>query len=233
MRKMTWTSSGNYMVYTKKRGMKKVLLLFTVLLMSKAAPSQVLSEVFQQGQTQTKYLMQQIAALQVYIGYVQKGYSIAQKGLDDIGKIKKGDLDIHTDYFSSLRSVNPKVREYSKVAAIISMQLDILKVYRGATDNMAKSGLFSSQEESYTAGVYKKLLEDCAATTDELAAVVTDGKLQMSDDERIKRIDKLYSDMQSKYSFVRCFSDQSKLLANARTHDKNDIQTSRAINGIK
>jgi hypothetical protein len=213
--------------------MKKALLLFTVLLMSKEAPAQVIAEVFQQGQTQTKYLMQQIAALQVYIGYVQKGYSIAQKGLDDIGKIKNGDLDIHTDYFSSLRSVNPKVREYSKVAAIIRIQLDILKVYRDATDNMAKSRLFSSQEESYAAGVYKKLLDDCAATMDELAAVTTDGKLQMTDDERINRIDKLYSDMQSKYGFVRGFSDQSKLLANARAHDKNDVQAGRAINGIK
>lgn len=213
--------------------MKKTMIILGLLLGTTVADGQAIGELFQQGQTQAKYLMQQIAALQVYIGYVQKGYSIVQKGLDDIGKLKKGDLDIHTDYFNSLRSVNPKVREYSKVAAIISMQLDILKVYRDARKSMAQGGLFTGQEENYVAGVYKKLLDDCTATTDELIMVTTDGKLQMTDDERIKRIDKMYSEMQTRYGFVRSFSDQSRLLATARAHDKNDVQTSRTINGIK
>ena len=213
--------------------MKKTLIILAMVFVSRETKAQVLAELFQQGQTQTKYLMQQIAALQVYIGYVQKGYSIAQKGLGDIGKIKKGDLDLHTDYYNSLKSVNPKVRAYSKVAAIIRMQVDILKVYRDGTAAMSKSGLFSNEEESYVSNVYQKLLDDCATTIDELTMVTTDGKLQMTDDERIRRIDAIYADMQGKYGFVRSFSDQSRLLAAARRHDKNDILTSRNINGIK
>ena len=204
-----------------------------MVFVSRETKAQVLAELFQQGQTQTKYLMQQIAALQVYIGYVQKGYTIAQKGLGDIGNIKKGDIDLHAGYFHSLKSVNPKVRSYSKVVAIIRLQTDILKVYRDATNAIGKSGLFNIEEERYVASVYEKLLDDCAATIDELTMVTTDGKVQMTDDERIKRIDAIYADMQGKYGFVRSFSDQARILTLGREHDKNDILTSRNINGIK
>ena len=213
--------------------MKKIIALLITLQLSIHANGQVITELFQQGQAQTKYLMQQIAALQVYIGYAQKGYSIAKEGLGDIGKIKKGDLDLHTGYINSLKSVNPKVHEYSKVAAIIKLQVDILRVYRDAKDAMGRSGLLTDEEKKYIAGVYSRLLDDCAATMDQLTAVTTDGKLQMTDDERLKRIDTIYAGMQSRYGFVRGFYDQSRLLAAERAQDKNDMQTSRTVNGVK
>ena len=39
-----------------------------------------------------------------------------------------------------------------------------------------------------------------------LFGLITDGEQQMKDDERIKRIDKLYADMQDKQMFVQVFS---------------------------
>ncbi|MBK6993318.1 MAG: hypothetical protein IPH34_16515 [Chitinophagaceae bacterium] len=36
-----------------------------------------------------KYLLQQIVALQVYIGYAKKGYNIASKGIATVRSIKK------------------------------------------------------------------------------------------------------------------------------------------------
>ncbi len=52
------------------------LVLFA-LLHSSGTKAQTFDEWFRQSATQKKYLLQQIAGLQVYIGYVQKGYSIA------------------------------------------------------------------------------------------------------------------------------------------------------------
>ena len=61
--------------------MKKQFLIILFAVVSTSVKAQTFAEWFQQGATQKKYLLQQIAALQVYIGYVQKGYSIAKKGL--------------------------------------------------------------------------------------------------------------------------------------------------------
>ena len=52
-----------------KTAMPILLFLFVSMLLS----AQTTAEWFNQKATQKKYLIQQIAALQVYIGYLQKG----------------------------------------------------------------------------------------------------------------------------------------------------------------
>lgn len=186
-----------------------------------------------QGAKQRKYLLQQIAALQVYIGYVQKGYSIAKQGLNTISDIKHGEFNLHKDYFNSQKTVNPKIKSYSKVADIIALQVNIIRVYKEAAKQVKQSGSFAVSEISYINGVFKRLLDDCTKTIDALITVTTSGELEMKDDERLKRIDALYNDMQDKYTFVQSFSNEAKLLATSRISEQNDIQISRALNGVK
>lgn len=186
-----------------------------------------------QGAKQRKYLLQQIAALQVYIGYVQKGYFIAKQGLNTISDIKHGEFNLHKDYFNSLKTVNPKIKSYSKVADIIALQVNIIRVYKEAAKQVKQSGSFAVSEISYINGVFERLLDDCTKTIDALITVTTSGELEMKDDERLKRIDALYNDMQDKYTFVQSFSNEAKLLATSRISEQNNIQTSRALNGVK
>ena len=61
------------------------------------------------AQTQKKYMLQHIAALQVYIGYAKKGYNIASKGINTVRNIKNGDFNLHRDFFSSLKNINPAI----------------------------------------------------------------------------------------------------------------------------
>jgi hypothetical protein len=48
--------------------------------------------------TQKKYLLQQIAALQVYFGYAKKGYSFVSSDTKTIRDIKKGDPKINNTF---------------------------------------------------------------------------------------------------------------------------------------
>lgn len=213
--------------------MKKITLLIMFMIAANSLKAQAFEEWFQQKKTQKKYLVQQIAALQVYIGYVKKGYSITKKGLALISDFKKGELNLHTDYFNSLQSVNPGIKNYAKVAGIIAYQVKIVQIYNRAYRCLQESNAFSSDELNYIYGVYGRLLEDCSNTTDELITVTTNNQLEMSDAERINRVVGLYDAMQDKYSFIQSFSNEAILLANSRIKENNDIQTSRTINGIK
>jgi hypothetical protein len=213
--------------------MKKLFILILFATLSTGTKAQTFAEWFRQRATQKKYLLQQIAALQVYIGYVQKGYSIAKQGLNTISDIKNGEFNLHKDYFNSLKTVNPKIKNYSKVADIIVLQVNIIKVYKEAAKQVKQSGSFNAGEISYINGVFERLLDDCTKTIDALITVTTNGELEMKDDERLKRIDALYTDMQDKYTFVQGFSNEAKLLATSRIREQNDIQTIRAINSIK
>jgi hypothetical protein len=195
--------------------------------------AQTFAEWFRQKKTQKKYLIQQIAALQVYIGYAQKGYSIAQEGLNMIGDFKRGEFNLHTGYFNSLKSVNPKIKQYAKVADIMVMQVAIIKGNSRIRRQMQESGVFNGEELDYIMRVLGRLLDDCENTLNELIAVTTDGYLEMKDDERLERIDILYQDVTDKYTFSRSFNKETMVLAASRIKEKNDVQTSRTLYGIK
>ncbi len=214
--------------------MKKILL-FLLLFVSAAGSlqAQTFAEWFNQKQTQRKYLLQQIAALQVYIGYAKKGYNIAKEGLTTIGGFTRGEFNLHTDYFNSLKSVNPEIRRYVKVADIIALQIKIVQNYNRTYRRLNSSDAFSDDELAYIGRVFSRLLDDCDRTLDELITITTDGKLEMKDNERIERIDKLYLDMQDKSTFSQSFSNDAKSLAASRLKEKTDVQTSRVLQGIK
>ncbi|MDQ3843049.1 MAG: hypothetical protein M3342_03415, partial [Bacteroidota bacterium] len=95
--------------------MKKVCMILFSFVFLPHTYAQTVEEWTDQKKTQIKYLLQQIAALKVYTGHIQKGYAIARSGLTTIQSIKKGDVTVHQTFFSSLQKVSPAIQQYSKV----------------------------------------------------------------------------------------------------------------------
>ncbi len=214
--------------------MKKVFVLaLACLFASFVTNAQIVAEWLNQKQTQKKYLFQQIAALQVYISYAKKGYNIASKGITTVHNIKKGDFNLHRDFFSSLKNVNPKISKYVKVADIVAYQLRIIKQIKQTLHGIRETKQFTNEEFDYCKQVFDNLLDECVKTIDELFMVITSGKLEMKDDERLKRIDNLYTDIQDKYSFCFSFSDDIGILSVQRLGEQIEINRSKIINGIK
>jgi hypothetical protein len=213
--------------------MKKLLLLSIVVLCAENLSAQTWAEWFRQKATQKKYLLQQIAALKVYSGYLSKGYSIAKNGLHTIKSIKNGDLLQHTNYFTSLVTVNSKIKRYAKVADIIALQISIAKQSSAAIKNFRNNHHFTPTEINYLQGVFNTLLSDCAKKLDDLLNLISDGNLQMKDNERIKAIDKIYIDMQDKQQFSCSFINSAAVLSIQRSNEANDIIISKKLNGLQ
>ncbi len=51
----------------------------------------------------TNEMLEQLAALQAYIKVAEKGYTIAEQGLQTIGQIKNGEFTLHSAFVSSLK----------------------------------------------------------------------------------------------------------------------------------
>ncbi|EIA07418.1 hypothetical protein [Flavobacterium frigoris] len=181
---------------------------------------------------QRKVLLQQIAALKVYTDYAQKGYSEAKKGLTTIGDFKRGEFNLHSDYFNSLKTVNPKIKTYAKVGEIIAVQLKIIKNSSFIIKQVQWDDLFHGNEIAYIKRVVDRLIENCDGNLEELLTIVTDGELEMKEEERMKRIDALYRNMLENYSFGESFTKQTRLMVLSRAKEKKDLKTSRDLNGI-
>lgn len=209
--------------------MKNSICLIFILFFAQIVHAQTWNEWVRQKKTQRKYLVQQIAALQVYLGYVKKGYNIAAKGLTVIGKIKKGDFDLHDDYFASLKKVNPAVASTAKVATLITKQIQIIKEAKRTVDGAAQSNAFTSEEMAQCKKVFETLLSSCLQVIDELVALTTSGEYEMKDDERIKRIETLYLDMQNKYAFTVAYSTEMGLLFMQLVNERIELEYSRKL----
>ena len=107
--------------------MKRIAIWFTVIQISSIAHSQTWDEWFRQEDTQKEYLLKQIAALRVYLGYAKEGYSIARKGLNTINDIKQGDFKLHIDKFQSLKGVNPLIKDCARIGEIVAFRVRITK----------------------------------------------------------------------------------------------------------
>lgn len=195
--------------------------------------AQTADEWLNQSSTQKKYLLQQIAALKVYLGYAKKGYNIVTGGINTIRNIKNGDLNLQQDFFNRLKNVNPAIRRYAKVADIIAYQVKIIKQTKLVLQQIRETIQFTEAELGYCKQVFDTLLDECVKTVEELILVTTSGELEMKDDERLKRIDGLYVDVQDKYSFACSFSEDMGLLAVQRLGEQMEINRSKIINGVK
>ena len=204
--------------------MKKIIVLFLVGLF--------LNQEIQAQAKQRKELLLQIAALQVYIDYAKKGYSAVSKGLNFIGDVKRGEVNLHDDYFTSLLKINPKVKNYYKAAEILSMQFKIMKIYKRTYADIKGNDLFHGSELDYIERSFQRLLENCSATLDQLLILTTDSKLELKDDQRIERIDALHKTMLQDYNFCLSFSREAKLLSLSKSREKSDTERINSIYGL-
>lgn len=210
-----------------------LLLATACLFVFNSSNAQTFDEWFNQKSTQKKYLLQQIAALQVYLGYAKKGYKIVNSGITTIRNIKNGDLNLHRDFFNRLKNVNPAIRQYAKVGDIIACQVKIIKQTKFTIQQIKETNQFTEAELDYCKQVFDTLLDECVKMLEVLILVTTSGELEMKDDERQKRIDVLYADVKDKYSFACSFSEDMSLLAVQRLGEQMEINRSKLINGIK
>lgn len=209
--------------------MKILAIIVTALLLSTGKlHAQTWSEWFNQNSTQKKYLKQQIAALQVYISYAKQGYKIAKQGLNTIGDLSRTEFNLHQDYFTSLKIVNPRIKNYQRISEIISLQVRIINGYEQIRPAINQSDSFSAADRGYMIGVYSRLISECERTLGELLSVVSDYTLEMTDEQRFNRIDQLYLDMQQHYGFYQSFTNDNKLLHVARSKQKKEVENSRA-----
>lgn len=204
--------------------MKFIMILITGMILSTAAPAQTWNEWFKQKKTQKKYLVKQIALLRVYLGYLKKGYEIADKGLTTIHNIKNGDFNLHRDFFGSLKNVNPHIKNSAKVADIIAFQVYIIQNIKRVNNFCKNNEYFTPEEIRYVAAVYSNMLFLCDASISELLTIIRSNETEMKDDERLVRIDKLYDDMLDKHAFVQSFDSDVRLIARERERETRSVE---------
>lgn len=199
--------------------------LFTVLLLLLIIP--------RQGNAQGTELAQlwlnvdKLTQLQSILQDMYKGYKILSDGYNKVRDVASGNYKLHEVFLDGLYIVSPEVKKYKRVGDIISCQLSILKEGKEAWQTFGSASVFQSSYRDYISRVLNNLYDGSLRNLSELTMVITSGSLRMSDDERLKAIDRIYGDVQGKLTFLRLFN------IDTRTYMVNLIRESGENNGLQ
>ncbi|PSL42821.1 hypothetical protein CLV51_11037 [Chitinophaga niastensis] len=186
--------------------------------------AQLLEEWINQKSTQRKYLIVQIGALQTYLGYIKKGYSVVGTGLKTIGQIKNGDFNIHNTFFSSLQSINPKIKKSAKVLELIAAQISLIQYCNQSYKNISAIGGIKPDDLLQVKNIYSGFLSFIDADADLLTDILTGGHYEMTDDQRLQRIDELYAVMKDRRGFIQKYTLQVTTYAQQEKHTADDLK---------
>ena len=211
----------------------KGIIVFGILLLSHITlAAQTWAEFFKQNKTQRKYLIEQIAALRVYADFARKGYGIVKEGTQMIGDLKRGDFNLHDAHFKSLRVVNPTIKKADQVSAIIEMHQAMAKSRAGTFQKVQATKMINATELKLIQQLYANLAAESGKDLEALELLIKDGELELSDDQRISRIDKLYKAMLEKYGFQLQLDRKIIALSESRISAANSLKILKGLYGF-
>lgn len=209
-----------------------MLIILIGLSLVSESHAQTSNEWFNQKKTQKKYLIEQIAALKVYLQTAKKGYDIAQRGLTAIGDIKDGNFRMDGTYFASLKAVNPAIQQSTKAKLILAYQTRIVENLSRLQAWSNTSEYLTQTERQQLSTLKRNVLQRSDDSLDELTLVMTSGAAEMKDDERLQRIDKIYADMQHHFAFVQTLTGHARSLSLARAKEQHDLAVIEAAHEL-
>jgi DNA repair ATPase RecN len=177
--------------------------------------------------------VEKLAQFKKILKQMKDAYKIIFKGYTAVRDISQGNFKLHKAFLDALMDVSPAVKKYKRITDIFNYQQRIIKEYKGAFAQFKSNKQFTAEEINYLSKVYSNLANQSLKSLEELAMVITAGKLRMSDDERLQAIDKVYDAVVDQFSFLKEFNGNTALLSLQRKAEQSDIELSKRINGIK
>lgn len=213
--------------------MKKISLLLLLSSLHIAGTfAQGTGGFFNQQSSKVKLMLAQIAGYETYLNSLKTGYKITETGLNAAHEMKGGTFNLHTTYFNSLQQISPAVQANPKGKAMAGMAQQINTIFAGEFAWQQQQKILTTAEINYISQVYQNLLKKCQQDMNNLTQVLTPGKLQMTDHERLERLDKLYADMRDKLAFAQSFTAKCRQMANDRRQAKANNDKLKSLYGI-
>jgi len=207
--------------------MKKLLFLPLVLLLTILPSHHACCQAAQLEQLALD--IEKLAEFKSILADMKKGYQILTNGYNTVRGLAQGSFNLHQAFLNGLLTVSPTVKNYVRIADIISTQAAIVSEYKQALTQFKSSRMLNPSELNYIAGVYGNLFDHSLDNLDVLVSILTDGQLRMSDAERISSIDAIDADMHSQLSFQRSFLGRAGVLVAQRQQATQEAQHLKSL----
>lgn len=208
------------MVWINKKG----ILLTALVLVCFTTYSQNFNEFFRQKKTQQTYLVKQLAALKIYAEALKNGYAIVENGLSSISDFSDEEKDLHQIYFDSLKIVNPELKKEPTIAQLKFMHRQIR-----ATFNEIGKLNFAAIHQQFFIAMAARVNAQSEHYLTQMILLITDGKLQMSHQQRLDRLKRLFVEMSELFHSVLSIHQQAIALDQVSKNKRNQLNLLRNL----
>jgi hypothetical protein len=176
--------------------------------------------------------IEKLAQLKAMLSNMYQGYSVLSNGYSSIKSEAKAGFVLHKDFIDGLFLISPAVKNAPAIASIIATQASIVAEYKSGLQQIKNSGLLNLSEVSALAKQYAAILKHCSLSLDVLQMVITAGKLQMSEAERLQILGSLVTDLDKQLLSIRNFTSEASRLMALRQKLKKDNRFLQNTYGI-
>ena len=189
-------------------------------------------QIFRQQSAKRKGMLEQILQLRLLHNSVRSGEFSADTGLRS-AKAKKGAVfGQHLDHIRSLSQVNTAVSNDEKVGLIRKYAKQTRECWTNELKWQRQRGFLTSAEIKNVNAIALNINKKDELDLLELENIVKPGKMQLSDDERIQKLESTYRSILDKNAFTLSFTAKCRKLARSREMGKKERQQLKKLYGI-
>ena len=140
--------------------------------------------------------------------------------------------DLYDNYYKELWQVKNVITYYHRVKDIAAKQRELVKAYSRAWQLIKDDPHFTPDELGYMDDVYSGILEATLQNVEQLVDIVSAFTTQMSDAERMQRINQVADAVNENYSDLCSFNAQNSILSLQRSSSADEAEEIKKIYGL-
>jgi hypothetical protein len=200
-----------------------LLIIICICCLGIGAYCQTFSEWFFQKKTRIKRLEQQIAALEALNAVLQKGYSMAEKGVDSVHVIEQEGLVNDEDFIAHLRSVKPVIKYGPERVTCYELTRLMIKHVEAWRDAYSRNPWLKLREINLINAEFSVIVNIVNERLTLLQELISEDKMEMEDEERWDAISEIEMDIREAYeSSNQCISGVMALIRSREQQAAND-----------
>ena len=166
----------------------------------------------------------------------------AQKAIEnELSKLRLSEISgwsadqrqLFSTYYDELWKIKSTIAYYQRIKEVAARQIALVNNYRQAWNLLRQDRHFNAAELQQMTAVYTGILTASERNLDDVMNVVSSGKTQMSDEQRLELINRAADRLDENYSDLTRFNTENQMLSLQRSKSLADTKTTKQLYGLQ
>jgi len=166
----------------------------------------------------------------------------AQKSIEnELSKLRLSEISgwsdnqrqLFSSYYDELWKIKSTIAYYQRIKDVAARQVALVNNYHQAWNLLRQDQHFNAAELQQMTSVYTGILTASERNLDDVMNVVSSGKTQMSDEQRLELINRAADRLDENYSDLTRFNTENQMLSLQRSKSLGDTKTTKQLYGLQ